>query len=463
MIKKLAFLTLIIFATSCAKRSDNTEFILTGKVINSPVEQVLISQGTNTDTIHFMEDGTFEFSDSIEIPGNFYLRFEKGSLPLYLAPGEDLNVVFDPDAIDSTINFTGSLALENEFLRKSYKLSREQSSVMRKYYEASPEAYRRGIDSLSKVENELLDNFVSKNPDMSEEFINIMRTTNEFSYYSSLLNYEGINKYYTKVDSVDLPVDWYDFLEDIDLDKPGYIKVPVSLSVINSIIYKKIEDEAGLGEDAWGTVELLEEQFDWIINNFQNQELINYFLYDNLSTHIDARGTSGAEEIIDKFLAVSTSDKDKESIKEKTEEWAPLKTGMPAPEFTLPDIAGNMVSLSDFGGKYVYLDFWATWCGPCIVKIPYLEKMAEEYRDKNIEIISISVDRDKNAWRNMLTKEPHQWLQLHDSILVNDEYLVKYIPTFVLIDREGKIIDARASRPSTGEVLTNQLDKLEGI
>jgi len=89
--------------------------------------------------------------------------------------------------------------------------------------------------------------------------------------------------------------------------------------------------------------------------------------------------------------------------------------------------------------------------------------MAKDYADKNIEIISISVDQDKQAWIDMVTEDKPGWLQLHDGINMNDEYLVKYIPTFVLIDREGKILNVRAPRPSSGEKLTDLLNSLEGI
>ena len=93
----------------------------------------------------------------------------------------------------------------------------------------------------------------------------------------------------------------------------------------------------------------------------------------------------------------------------------------------------------------------------------YFLELKKDYADKNIEIISISVDRDKQAWIDMITEDKPGWLQLHDGVNLNDEYLVKYIPTFVLIDRDGKILNPRAPRPSSGEELTNLFDSLEGI
>ncbi len=460
---------MFIVAAGCADKTGTSEFILSGKLLDDgsagtdiAAEQLLLSKGRTTDTIELKADGSFEFSGTADLAGDYYLRLEKGAIPLYLAPGEDLEVSVDPADLQNP-GFSGSLADENIFITKANQFSKEQSASVRKYYEAAPEDYLAGMNSQREAEDKLLDDYLKNNPELGQDFIESRRILNEFSYYSSLMNYENIHRYYAGVDSVELPEGWYDFLDNIDIDRPEYLKVPVSLNVINSIINKRIEENTGLGDDAWGTAELVKEQFNYVMDNFENQELIDHFLFTSLSTYIDARGTGGVEDLTEQFYSVSTSEKDINAIREKEEEWAPLKTGMPAPAFTLPDINGNMVSLSDFRGKYVYIDFWATWCGPCKIEIPYLEKMSEEYKDSNIEIISISVDRDKQAWENMVADDQPQWLQLHDSILLNDKYLVKYIPSFVLIDREGNILEARALRPSSGETLREQLDKLEGI
>lgn len=83
-----------------------------------------------------------------------------------------------------------------------------------------------------------------------------------------------------------------------------------------------------------------------------------------------------------------------------------LKTapGQPAPDFSFPDMDGNMVSLEDLRGKYVYIDIWATYCSPCRAEIPYLQKLEEKLKDKNIYFVSISVDTNKKTWENMVKK-----------------------------------------------------------
>ena len=127
---------------------------------------------------------------------------------------------------------------------------------------------------------------------------------------------------------------------------------------------------------------------------------------------------------------------------------------------------GGTTSLSDFKGKYVYIDIWATWCGPCKVEIPYLKKLESKYHDRNIEFISISVDDDRrsgtmekahNAWKKMVTEKELTGVQLFTgngwkADFVQD-YKVNGIPRFILIAPDGTIVDADAPRPSSKKLI----------
>ena len=130
-----------------------------------------------------------------------------------------------------------------------------------------------------------------------------------------------------------------------------------------------------------------------------------------------------------------------------------LKTapGQPAPDFSFPDMDGNMVSLEDLRGKYVYIDIWATYCSPCRAEIPYLQKLEEKLKDKNIYFVSISVDTNKKTWENMVKKDQLGGIQLHcgKNPKFMDDYDIPGIPRFILIDPEGRFCGARVGHPST--------------
>jgi len=128
-----------------------------------------------------------------------------------------------------------------------------------------------------------------------------------------------------------------------------------------------------------------------------------------------------------------------------------LKKGDPSPKFNYPNTKGEMVSLDDLKGKYVYVDVWATWCAPCKQQIPYLKDLHEEYSDKNIAIVSLSIDKasHKDKWLQMVADEELTGIQIMaDNNDFASAYNINGIPRFILIDPEGNIVDSNAPRPS---------------
>ena len=90
-----------------------------------------------------------------------------------------------------------------------------------------------------------------------------------------------------------------------------------------------------------------------------------------------------------------------------------LAPGTEAPDFNYPDMKGKMYSLKDFKGKYVYIDVWATWCGPCCKEIPYLKELEKKMRKKKIVFVSLSCDKDLQAWKKKLRTDRMGGIQLN--------------------------------------------------
>ena len=134
------------------------------------------------------------------------------------------------------------------------------------------------------------------------------------------------------------------------------------------------------------------------------------------------------------------------------------KTGEAAINFTYPDKDSNMVSLSDFKGSYVYVDVWATWCGPCRYEIPFLLQLEEDYHDANIVFMSVSVDTEnaKQKWVDMIKDENMGGVQLISTdgwkSQIMKDYAINSIPRFMLFDPDGNVISVNAARPSSDEI-----------
>jgi thiol-disulfide isomerase/thioredoxin/Skp family chaperone for outer membrane proteins len=123
-----------------------------------------------------------------------------------------------------------------------------------------------------------------------------------------------------------------------------------------------------------------------------------------------------------------------------------LAVGAPFPDFTEKDLQGKPLSVAALKGKVVLIDFWATWCGPCLVELPALLQTYTKYHDKGLEIIGISLDNDEGRLTTFLKQRGVSWPQFFDGKGWQNKLAVKYgvdsIPATYLLDREGKIIAA---------------------
>lgn len=139
-----------------------------------------------------------------------------------------------------------------------------------------------------------------------------------------------------------------------------------------------------------------------------------------------------------------------------------LRIGSPAPDFTAETLEGNTIQLSDHEGEVVILEFWATWCGPCIPDVPHLKKLYDKYEDENVQLIGISLDHELNKLEEFIENREMDWPQIWQEEgwdgPVADLYNVTGIPDSYVIDQEGTIVakdvDAKKLDETVGDLLS---------
>ena len=152
------------------------------------------------------------------------------------------------------------------------------------------------------------------------------------------------------------------------------------------------------------------------------------------------------------LLGKSERDRNRPDVKRWYQYWAKEHAqasmkGKPCPDFVLVDSLGQSRRISDYIGKHklLFLDFWASWCGPCRRLEPKMKEMLKKYEDRGFGILGISIDRDKNAWLKALREDKRNWPDLcistaEDEKEIRDKFLITGIPHGVFVDQNGKIV-----------------------
>ena len=187
----------------------------------------------------------------------------------------------------------------------------------------------------------------------------------------------------------------------------------------------------------------LREASSLCIKQFPDAEAaaLMYYIYDNEKPfeEFEAGFNQFTEKVRESFLATR--------VREELVARRATQPGAEAPDFTLNDPDGKPVTLSQLRGQYVIVDFWASWCKPCRAGVPAMKELYAKYHDKGLEILGVSDDSNHDAWKKALEEDQTAWIHVVDEFpeknkpsRVGTLYGVHYIPSYFLLDKEGKVI-----------------------
>ncbi len=137
----------------------------------------------------------------------------------------------------------------------------------------------------------------------------------------------------------------------------------------------------------------------------------------------------------------------------------PMREGKKAPDILLPDVKGDSIALYSLKNKkYILIDFWASWCGPCRRSMPGLKKLYSKYHDKGLEIYSISLDENTTAWKRALFEDGTKWVHVIDKQgNIANIWGVSFIPNTYLLDQDRNVIAINAEDVDIDNLLQNKL------
>lgn len=440
--------------------SQTSKTNLKGSISNPQRDYFLLKHQGRVDTVKLGKEGKFDLLIEQATANYFTVDYNRQSLTLYLLPADEVTLTLSGVTITDA-SLTGSSAAYCEHILKRSKEDRAFSAAYPsfKLNSLTPERYFALRDS---VRNARL-NMLATNHKTSS-FITPFRETEEkiYTYQMALdlVNYKnqsmksGMGVMSKEIESFLNSVNVNDELMAYDGSYKSFVLNKASLEA-------NIRYESDSNKSPARYYELIVSIIgEWVKPERNKSVLISEFMPQVMKDV----GTSDLTSFIATLEKVSSDEKLIASVKKYAAQYEHLYAGRIAPDAEFYDAEGRVSKLSDYRGKVLYIDTWATWCGPCKREIPSLKTLEESYHGKNIQFISVSTDKDVAAWKTFIARESMTGLQLHQSQEMEKTmsylYAVNSIPRFVLIDEDGKIVSVDAPRPSSGEEIRKMIDRV---
>ncbi|MEO1411016.1 MAG: redoxin family protein [Bacteroidota bacterium] len=451
---------LLLFLAACGTESTEptpTEASVSGQIVNGKAEVIKFSFGDQKFEAP-VEEGQFSLPIPLEAPALMTLKYGDEYAGLYLEPGDALQIQLDAAEFDESLTFSGQGAEESNYLIENYLLEEEMGADLREGYQKTAAEFLALSDAYTTKVRDHFDHFYQQHPALNRDFVTIQLAEIKYQNLNRRLTYVPIHEYYTEA-SPELAEDHYQFLEEADLNRVDLLESRQYPQFLRNVIDHQAQMalDAATPDAAEDRAQKTSLKLQLIGQLVKEQEIIDYLAHDATLSYLQFEGADRAQALVTAFQQLCKNEAYRSEVEDSYAKWAKIVAGAVAPIFVAKDVEGKTVSLKDLRGRNVYIDVWATWCGPCRQEMPYLEKLEAKYSEAGgLVFASVSIDENTEAWEKMVTEKEMQGTQLLADEAWESElcqqYLIRGIPRFILIDREGKIINANAPRPSSEEI-----------
>jgi thiol-disulfide isomerase/thioredoxin len=448
--RKIGLLIAILTIISCKQEPAIDYVILSGKITNKSVGEFTFNSLDRSikKTIEVAEDGSFIDTLTVE-EGNYVIYDGKNRASVNINKGDNLEINYDANDFENTLAFSGIGSEKNNYLLAKSKKESELMGEGTAIYLLEEDAYKAKINEIKSSSEALLDAATG----ISEDFKATEKRNIKYTYLSMVDKYEMYHGHYAKKEGFKASEEFLNEMGTISYDnEEDFLTSSVYENLVNSH-YQKEAAELAKNDSISKDVAFLK-----IAANIANDTIKNKLVYVNSKFGITY--TNDLEGFYSAFMAASTNEVNKKDITDSYNKLKSLAKGMVSPKFEgYENFKGGTTSLDDLKGKFVYVDVWATWCGPCKAEIPFLKELEAKYHGKNIEFVSISVDvaKDHDKWKTMVEEEDLKGIQLFSDKNWQSDfvtgYLIKGIPRFILIDPNGNIVSSNAPRPSEKKLI----------
>jgi len=451
------------------------------EVATGPVE--VSGQITGLETLEITAVGIYElgkttadeegyFSLQLDLIRPSYVLFSAPgfSWELFLVPGDRVEIKADKDSWIESFEVRGDRMVENSFLNVEKKRILDEflwEDLMGLFRKEKLE-YLDQIDKGKKALNAEI-NDLYKSGNIHPLFAKAERSYPEV--LSAMLN-SNYPRYHMHIHGIQDPGE-LDFsagemeeqLLQTKNDEPELLALSVFRELLSMQMYRAfeeyIEDEVYEGDMSL----VLAAQINAIHSFFSHPDIAEFMVYDHIKTSIMVGGPGAIDQFYDHFIEHSNHQEYINDLRASMARWEQIRKGVEVPDFAFENADGETVNLSQLRGKLVYIDVWATWCGPCLREHPHWDQLVADFEGENIAFLAVSIDNSKDPWLRMLGEKTmaglHWFVENNWNSDFAQHFLVQSIPRFILLDEKGRVLEPSAARPSgnIGQTIANYLSE----
>lgn len=368
---------------------------------------------------------------------------------VYLQKGDDVTISFDANDFDNTFAVKGGNEKAIDYLNKIQLTGLSNEAYIQPWSE-----FKATVDKKIASMKRLLK---ARKFAADDKFLKMEEGRITYFYANAFLMYPVSHTYLTQDTTLVLGKDYYDTLrqyvkEDDDLaDNDEYRNYMIETA--------HVFDEAGKNIRQLYPKVLAE--MSYIGENTKSDKVRESLIHFLAFTYVEGNGVENITDLQNLYYSYVTSPRLNDIFKKACAKWDKAAVGRPSPVFKGVDVNGKEMTLRDFRGKYIYIDMWATWCGPCQKELPFLKKLEEKFKGRNIVFVGLSIDQDKAKWAARVKSGALSGTQLHigKGSKFQSDYRISGIPRFILLDPNGRIVNPDMTRPSsedTEKILNSQ-------
>lgn len=436
--KKYCFLLLFIAHSTFA--TPKYSVVFSGKILNTENGKITIKGESFSKEIKLKSDGTFSENLAISYEGIYAIETSKNWMPIYLTKDSKIIITADDTNLVATVKYTGKGSLENQYI--SNKTTVCSKIPNEELYKLNENDFLKKLNEIMISVNDLYQKTKFQNTVYKQKEV----LNKHYLEQKYLLFYRKMHNAYAQTDDYVPSEKFPKFDSTIDLDNETDFLFSTDYQDI--VMTKFFENIKGDGKSFFISAKDAIPEIKALKSQSIKNRLIQNSVYDITIAN------SNFEQLYYEYKAITNDPNVKETLKEFYTNAKASEVGKPSPLFNYKNQKGGTISLESLKGKYVFIDVWATWCGPCREDLPFLQKIEEQFQSKNIVFVGISIDnvKDRIKWSNLVNEKQLGRIQLladneFDSQFIKS-YAINSIPRYILLDINGNIVNANTPRPS---------------